>query len=83
MHMKAGIGLTDLGIDARAGVLYCFALFDCEKHVNFHYLRDYFGYKLLCMVLEIFFLCILDISPLLSQQMYFVNIGILYALMIL
>jgi hypothetical protein len=60
MHVKAGIGSTDQQIDARAGVLYCCALFGREKHACFHYLRDYFGYKLLCMLLELFFPCILD-----------------------
>ena len=63
MHVKAGTGLTDVGIDARADVLYCSALFNCEKYANFHYLSlVYFGYKLLCMILELFFLCILDKS---------------------
>jgi hypothetical protein len=52
MYVKAGMALTDVLVDARAFVSYCFALFDCEKHAYFHYLRDYFGYKLLSMILN-------------------------------
>ena len=49
-----------ISTDARAGGSYCFAFLDCEKHAYFHYLRDYFGYKLLCMILEFYIPCILD-----------------------